>query len=693
MRTDDEAKPFRARAIAGTRAVMIALDCEEPASKGLLGFAFRRAKGTADLKYLRSLKVFEDVVPDPDTEQGEYLTDRFPVQSFLWSDYTADPDTDYRFEIVPVYGTPTAPRLDEAHKLTLNVHTEKEDDGKHGIWFNRGAIASQAYARRFKNHVPTDAEMNDRDDEHTIWLSRGLLEACLAYIDGTQEHEALRACVYEFTYPPVLEAFRNKIEAGIDVRLIVHKDKDGKNEAAMKKAGLDLKKTVNGEPVIIWRTRPPIPHNKFIIKLDGDSPQAVWTGSTNLTPSGFLGQSNVGHLVHDADVAEQYLKYWTILSDDPTGKPAKEGVAEISPYPPPVVESEPPTCIFSPRQTASMLNWYADRMSDATSSIMFTAAFTVAPDFIEPLARDRDFLRFVLKEKPPTANESKALQGDRDLQISYGAVLGAEFKVVDGKLVAKRKVKQFPLDRWYLKEELTRSQGNIFFVHTKYLLIDPLSDDPLVCTGSANFSDGSLTKNDENMLLIRGDTRIADIYMTEFDRLFRHFYFRDVANEVAAKRKPGEKPEKVFLDPDDRWTRNYFIENGFKSRRRQMFFLPVSPNWVDNAKTHNAEEPIRPAKDKPAKKAAATKKAAVKKGKTKKGTTKKAPVKKAKAKKATAKKTKVRKVKTAAKARKATKKATRGKKATKATVKKTTRAKAKSRTKSKAKSRTAKKKR
>jgi hypothetical protein len=46
-------------------------------------------------------------------------------------------------------------------------------------------------------------------------------------------------------------------------------------------------------------------------------------------------------------------------------------------------------------------------MGDATSSIMFTAAFTVAEDFIEPLSRDRDFLRFVLKEKPPTPAERK----------------------------------------------------------------------------------------------------------------------------------------------------------------------------------------------------------------------------------------------------------------------------------------------
>ncbi len=45
------------------------------------------------------------------------------------------------------------------------------------------------------------------------------------------------------------------------------------------------------------------------------------------------------------------------------------------------------------------------------------------------------------------------------------------------------------------------NDGFVFFVHTKFLLIDPLSDDPLVCSGSANFSSRSLLQNDENMLL------------------------------------------------------------------------------------------------------------------------------------------------------------------------------------------------
>jgi phosphatidylserine/phosphatidylglycerophosphate/cardiolipin synthase-like enzyme len=659
MRATASAGKFRANAIAGTRAVMIALDCDDDARKGLLGFAFRRQRVGTDPepKWLRSLKVFESVVPKPDLEKGDYRTNKFPIQSFLWSDYTAEPGTTYKFEVLPAFGEPGALKFDDELTLTLTVTTEQENDGQHGIWFNRGAIASQAYAREFGNHKPTDKEMDNPKDKHTKWLSRGLLEACLNYIGATKENEALRACVYEFTYAPVIQAFKEKIDDGLDVKLIVHDDKKGNNRKAIKRAGLPLAR--DGERIVIWRTRPPIPHNKFIIKLKSGKPQQVWTGSTNITPSGFLGQSNVGHIVNDSDVAEEYLKYWTILSDNPTGAPAKEEVAKISSYPPALVKPGSKTCIFSPRQTASMLNWYADRMSDATSSILFTAAFTVAEDFIEPLGRKRDFLRFVLKEKPPTPAERKALKGDRDLVISYGAVLGAEFTVKNGKVVAKRKVKTFPLDRWYLKEELTRDQGNIFFVHTKYLLIDPLSTDPLICTGSANFSENSLTSNDENMVLIRGSTRVADIYMTEFDRLFRHFYFRDVANEVAAKRKKGQKPEKVFLDEDDKWTDSYFFPGGFKTRRREMFFDVPTANWTVAAAEHSNDEPVRPKKKKGKKKAAKkAKKTKSKKAKTKKAKTKKAKTKKAKTKKAKTKKAKVKKAKkTKTKKTKAKKKA------------------------------------
>ena len=46
----------------------------------------------------------------------------------------------------------------------------------------------------------------------------------------------------------------------------------------------------------------------------------------------------------------------------------------------------------------------------------------------------------------------------------------------------------------------TRSTRNRY-IHNKFMLVDPLSDDPLVVTGSANFSRPSQRTNDENMLV------------------------------------------------------------------------------------------------------------------------------------------------------------------------------------------------
>jgi hypothetical protein len=43
----------------------------------------------------------------------------------------------------------------------------------------------------------------------------------------------------------------------------------------------------------------------------------VWTGSTNFTASGFLGQTNVGHRIAESETATQYLAFWELLKTDP----------------------------------------------------------------------------------------------------------------------------------------------------------------------------------------------------------------------------------------------------------------------------------------------------------------------------------------------------------------------------------------
>jgi phosphatidylserine/phosphatidylglycerophosphate/cardiolipin synthase-like enzyme len=127
-----------------------------------------------------------------------------------------------------------------------------------------------------------------------------------------------------------------------------------------------------------------------------------------------------------------------------------------------------------------------------------------------------------------------------------------------------------PLYQW-AKETTTRKMQlnlHVSYIHCKFLLVDPLGDDPIVVTGSANFSKASTNDNDENMILIRGDQRAADIYFTEFNRLFFHYYFRSVVEDT--KRTGHQDKDGLFLIEDDSWLKKY-KRGSLKQKRVDVF--------------------------------------------------------------------------------------------------------------------------
>jgi phosphatidylserine/phosphatidylglycerophosphate/cardiolipin synthase-like enzyme len=562
MRQRNISNGISVHAISGTHVVTLGLDATGQARDGLLGFGIRRddhAGGNA--RWLRGSKVFESVKPDPTPDQS-FSTLHHPVQSFLWGDYTAKPGHTYNYLIRPFYGTPQ--HLEPGPDVSVDITVEHEDDGLHAVYFNRGAITSQAYAERYGNSAPPHPE--DPHDPQTAWLSRGLLEAAIEFIDKTAAGEQLRVAAYEFTYEPVIEAFVRAHHRGVDVR-IVYEDgnEDGTGEPTSTTAG--NRKAIedfNVPPQILIprRHRKDIPHNKFMVWVAGGQPREVWTGSTNFTQSGFLGQSNVGHLVRRPDTAAAFLAYWNQLAGDPDWAPLRDWIMQHSPAPAGLIAPDSVVTLFSPRRHSRMLDWYGERIGAAGQSVMFTAAFGVNIKLAERFSTDRDFLRFIMLEKKPSQKVADLLKRDSDILIARGTTLGRD--------AFQHKLPGWQLDKWFHDEEHFRgTRGHVFYVHTKYLLVDPLSDDPLVFSGSANFSPNSLLRNDENMLLIRGSQRVADIYLGEFDRLFRHFFFRQTANMHYGT--PEEQRKAKFLAEDDSWTDPYYEDGNFKERRRKLF--------------------------------------------------------------------------------------------------------------------------
>jgi hypothetical protein len=273
MRQDStEPGPFKARAISGTHVVLMAWDVAPDKRDGLLGFAIRRTVASGSARFLKGLKYFASRVPRP-VKGAMYSSDEHPFQTFLWSDYECDPATQYKFELFALYGIPTA--LERRYQCSVSISTEPADDGRHGIWFNRGAVASHALSAEFKNRQVTDAIANQVDaqgfpsDAEAQWLSRGLAEACIGYINGIPAADALRVCAYEFTYPPILNALKRALDRGVDVRIVYHytKKTTDANLKAIRLAKLPASARVDGKPtqILFQRTRTQIPHtNQFI---------------------------------------------------------------------------------------------------------------------------------------------------------------------------------------------------------------------------------------------------------------------------------------------------------------------------------------------------------------------------------------------------------------------------------------------
>jgi phosphatidylserine/phosphatidylglycerophosphate/cardiolipin synthase-like enzyme len=565
MRNRSTSGALTVRAIAGTHVVLLAMSVEPDAVDGLLGFTIERSRGKGGKKEpLPNFLIFEE---NAGAEEPDHSSAENPFQAFQWCDYAAAPGSSYTYFVTARYGTPTD--LKDRDSVEIEIETEDPDQGRHGIYFNRGAAGWQAYQRHFGQRDPD--QVPDRGAYK--WLSRGLEEALLAFIaqaDG--EGWGLRASLYEFNCMPILDALWGANRRGVDVEIVVDEMADEKDTTPQPKTKNVAAITVGEiENLCTPRTRSGnISHNKFVVLLRNEKPVEVWTGSTNVTKGGIFGHSNVGHLVRDPAVAAAYLAYWEELVKDPVPADLKDANRKIGEQPEDRLkatgEDRLPApssvdAVFSPRSSLAALEWYAELLGQATESAFLTAPFGVSAQLAKVFEEDRDYPRYLIldKEDKRIAPVARKIEKDLDNEVAVGAYLGE--------------------GNWHgwLEEHLTGFNDAVLFVHTKYLLVDPLGEDPIVITGSANFSTNSTQNNDENSLVIRGDKGVADVYVTEFMRLFTAFRLRKKANaELAGQAAPNPSPkgpapaEPLFLEDDDGWAKPYYAE-GLKKKERLFF--------------------------------------------------------------------------------------------------------------------------
>ncbi|GAA3069207.1 phospholipase D-like domain-containing protein [Pseudonocardia yunnanensis] len=569
----------RVYAVSGTNTISFAIDGADTTTDGLLGFAVERIDADLDERYyLPGFKVFASVVPNP-APYVQVSTFEHPMQSFLWDDFTAQPDHEYTYVFHPLKGRPR--KIDRsARALAITVRTEPlVSKLEHDVLFNRGVASSQSYQRSFGSD-PIELLTEPKRRAALAWLSRELDDAMLRFIDDCRTGDRLLGCFYEFRYRPVAEALKAALDRGVDVQLIIdgkvneHTDSEGFHESFPREENLRLlhEAGIPDSAVTLRQARKSaIAHNKFMVRITDDGPSEVWTGFTNLSLGGIHGQTNVGHWVRNAGVATLFTKYWELLGDDPGGRPGepraqviaknaafKSAVLAMSPVPADLRQvSSGITPVFSPRPDTAALQSYAALLDSADSQACITLAFTISPAIKDVLKdnADLDHLTFMLLEKRDRPDPDRPaafvrINAKNNVYQAWGSFL------------------RNPVYQWAQETNagLLGINQHVSYVHSKFMLVDPLGSDPVVVTGSANFSAASVKENDENMLIIRGDQRVADIYLTEFNRLFNHYYFRSVTE---SRRRRSDEPS-LFLSEDDSWVGGY-TRGGLKSKRLKLY--------------------------------------------------------------------------------------------------------------------------
>lgn len=556
MRVSDEKNGIVCKIYAGTNTALLAMDFTDPGMrKGLLGFAIHRTQlGRKEIPStpLQNLLHFqggarEPGVPRPSTES--------PYQKFRWADYGAMPDANYRYRVDAFYGQPDRPRFLEGPSIDVKMHGRKDD---HYVVFNRAVTASQAFWRRIPEWlglppgapIPKIKQGDLLPDAAYRWLSRGAEEAISEFIGQAKDNScALDIAIYEYEWPSLAKAVAKAASEGAHIRLLYHGKPRSKelreNNATLRKFPL------SGPNVqLIPRKPSKIMHNKFIVfseLVDGKrKPNATLSGSTNWTENGLYRQANVVHVCRDAKVAARYLRtFEAIVETADNAKDTRKWINENC-----AIDSEAKIfCGFSPRTGLLDIKEFKRIIDGVERDVLFATAFDMHDDIEKSLAGDDNdpILRLGIQNKASGA--IGAINRDRTDSFVTPALFGTD------------------ADDWF-KQRGSAGQRGSLYIHLKAIVADFTGANPTVISGSHNLSKGASDSNDENYLVMRDNTDLADVYGLEILRFFDHYRFRHFLKKLQAKNKTAPRN---FLSSDDSWTDDYFDPGSLHEAERLRF--------------------------------------------------------------------------------------------------------------------------
>jgi phosphatidylserine/phosphatidylglycerophosphate/cardiolipin synthase-like enzyme len=548
--------PAIVRSFTSPTLVLLAFDWPDGDAKAdFLGFVIERTPGFdgAAQSWLPNRIGFDGPKPD----QSDFPSNEAPIQKFYWWDAridTKDRGTRFSYRVIPVTGTPQALALqgNEAGHIDVDVpQTEEHDITSH---FNRAVVSSQAFEKQFP-------EINTPSEQKAAraWLANGMEQAVPIFLDRAGGKD-IEGAIYHLTDEIwIIPAFRHY---GGSISLAYnHTSRDDTSDAAID----ELKTAGRPAESFAARTHANIMHNKFLVRVGAaDHAEAVLAGSANFTSEGLSAQANVLHAFESPALAKLYLERKRFLDGDPgltqTQKAQKgwsdvvtAGDAKVRVYFPP-----------EPNDGRGSLDAIVEAVKAAQHSVLLCAFDPTDKDLLDAVfaASDAGKMVLALVNRVPGAEPT----GDPNR-----ADVAAKIEIFDRSTTSHDivgfgafKSSDTPVD--FVPEHVLWPHEDpkiMVRVHHKFVIVDGESDNPVVFTGSANFSGNSLHKNDENLLEITECPRLGRMYFAEFLRLYEHYRARASFNN----RKQGDH-NTFKLTADNQWSKKYFVQGSPEAKAR-----------------------------------------------------------------------------------------------------------------------------
>lgn len=507
---------------------------------------------------------------------------KFPVQRFLWWDYSVQPGDVVQYTVIPVTrdsGNNLTLANDLASPTTPAMTISGQNTDHISAYFNKGIVASQWVSRALANPAYKGKKIKDivqtPGDALRNGLSGLLRPAILKLLADTKAANGkIFAALYELNDPDLLAGM---VALGQNCNLLLG---NGAFKPPSNDENADIRAKLKSQIRVYDRivTGAHFAHNKFVVFCDSDGkPQKVLTGSTNWTCSGLCTQANNGLIIDDAGVAQDYLDAWnryhaagsayppTLAAGNSISHSYQVDGCKITPW-------------FVPTQHAEDLDYARKLINGAKQGILFLffnpgtfqpdstpEKWTLLQNILNRHHEENNayynpnlYIKGVVNQeisslteppqqgkKPPNASMDPTVPTPAPVAL-YSSGIAPPQRLSQDVLVPANIKKQFA--NWE-QELLGASMVNI---HSKVIVLDPFGDNPVVMTGSHNLGFKASSENDDNLAIVEGNAPLAAAYAINIIAIFQSYRW----NTYVATNQASPSMWHGLVD-NDAWQASY----------------------------------------------------------------------------------------------------------------------------------------